>query len=283
MKRAVLLTIAVAAAVLSGCAADPPATAPPPQDTHGDFVLPADAYAFTLPETGRIDLARELLAGKCMRRLGYTFDADAARREIPAGNDATVTDLGWYGNKRRYGVTDPAVAARYGYHLVNPNLGGTSQAPGFGALTPAMRTALTGTCTREATTALSPDGVVGEADVVAALGSGSFRDSLHDPTVTAAFAQWSTCMLKGGFHYASPAVAGTEFDIDSPRITPAETTAASADVLCKQRTHLIDIWHGFETTDQNTRIAQDPTAFAAAEAGHDAEMRRVGAVLAAEM
>jgi hypothetical protein len=281
MKRAVLLTlaVAVAAAVLAGCSAAPATAVPPPQDSHGDFVLPADAYAFTLPETGRIDLARELLAGKCMQRLGYAFDADAARREIAAGNRNTVTDLGWYGNKRRYGVTDPAIAARYGYHLVTGNLGGTSPAPGLGALTAAMRTALTGTCTREAATALSPDGVVGEADVVAALGSGSFRDSMRSPTVTAAFAQWSACMLEKGYHYATPAVAGPEFDLDSPRITPAETAAASTDVACKQRTHLLDVWRTFETTDQNRQIAQNPTAFAAAKAAHDAEMRRVDAIL----
>jgi hypothetical protein len=279
MKRAVLLTIAVAATLLAGCAADPPAALAPPQDGHGDFALPADAYAFTLPETGRIDLARELLAGKCMRRLGYAFDADAARREIAAGNRNTVTDLGWYGNKRRYGVTDPAIAARYGYHLVTPNLGGTSPAPGLGTLTPAMRTALTGTCTREAATALSPDGVVGEADVVAALGGGSFRDSLRSPTVTAVFAQWSACMLEKGYHYASPTVAGAEFDIDSPRITPAEKAAASTDVTCKQRTHLPDVWRGFETTDQNRQIAQNLSAFAAAKSAHDAEMRRVAAIL----
>jgi hypothetical protein len=274
MKYALLLVIAL----LAGCAADPP---PVPSDTHGDFVLPADAYAFTLPETGRIDLARELLAGQCMRRLGYAFDPEAARREIAAGNEDTVTDLGWFGNKRRYGVTDPAIAARYGYHLVDPDLGGRSPAPGFGALTPAMRTALTGTCTREASTALSPDGVVGEADVVAGLGSRSFRDSMHDPAVTAAFAQWSGCMSEKGYHYATPAVAGTDFDIDKSAISAAETTAAEADVACKQRTHLVDIWHGFETTVQNKQIDQDRNAFAAARADHDAEMHRVEAVIAA--
>jgi hypothetical protein len=276
MKRAVLAAAAVAA--LAGCASTPPAALPPPADTHGDFVLPADAYAFTLPETGRIDLARQLLAGKCMQRLGYAFDPDAARREISAGNRNTVTDLGWYGNRRRYGVTDPAIAARYGYHLVTPNLGGTSPAPGLGTLTPAMRSALAGTCTREAAAALSPDGVVGEADAVAALGSGSFRDSLRDPAVTAVFAQWSGCMRDRGYRYASPAVAGAEFDVDSPHITPAEIAAAEADVDCKQRTHVLDVWHGFEVSYQNARIAADPSAFAQARKDHDAEMRRVAAV-----
>jgi hypothetical protein len=279
MKRAVLLTIAVAATLLAGCAARPAAALAPPADGHGDFVLPADAYAFTLPETGRIDLARELLAGRCMQRLGYAFDADAARREIDAGNRNTVANLGWYGNKRRYGVTDPAIAARYGYHLVTGTLGGTSPAPGFGTVTPAMRTALTGTCTREASTALSPDGVVGEADVVAALGSASFRDSMHSPTVTAVFAQWSACMLEKGYHYATPAVAGAEFDVDDPHITPAETAAASADVACKQRTRLLEVWQSFETTEQNRRIAQNPRGFAQAKADHDAEMRRVAAIV----
>ncbi|MFE9687866.1 hypothetical protein [Streptomyces sp. NPDC006285] len=31
--------------------------------------------------------------------------------------DLSVQDSGVYGNKRRYGVTDGAVATRYGYHL----------------------------------------------------------------------------------------------------------------------------------------------------------------------
>jgi hypothetical protein len=276
MKLASAIVLAVA--LLAGCASSP-AAAPPRPDTHGDFVLPADTYAFTLPEIGRIDLAKQLLIGKCMQRLGYPFDAAAARRDIAAGNRNTVTDLGWYGNRRRYGVTDPAVAARYGYHLETPSLGGGPAAPGLGTVTAAMRRSLTGSCTPEATTALSPDGVVAESDVVADVSARSFRESMHDPAVLAAFGQWSRCMGAKGYRYPAPAEAGAEFDVDSPHIPAAEIAAAEADVACKQQTDLIDGWHGFEVRYQQDRIAAQRTAFDLAKKDHDAQMRRVDQVI----
>jgi hypothetical protein len=270
--------IVLAAALLAGCASSR-AAVPPPLDPHGDFVLPADTYAFTLPEIGRIDLAKQLLIGRCMQRLGYRFDAAAARRDIAAGNRNTVTDLGWYGNHRRYGVTDPAVAARYGYHLETPGLGGGQAAPGLGAVTAAMRRSLTGSCTPEATSALSPDGVVAESDVVADVSARSFRDSMQDPAVLAAFGQWSRCMGAKGYRYPAPAQAGAEFDVDNLRIPAAEIAAAEADVACKQQTHLIDVWHGFEVRYQQDRIADERTAFDRAKRDHDAQMRRVDQVI----
>jgi hypothetical protein len=277
MKLASVIVLAVA--LLAGCAASPTAAPSPPPDMHGDFVLPSDTYAFTLPEIGRIDLAKQLLIGKCMQRLGYRFDAAAARRDIAAGNHNTVTDLGWYGNPRRYGVTDPAVAARYGYHLETPSLGGGTAAPGLGTVTGAMRRSLTGSCAPEATTALSPDGVVAESDVVADVSARSFRESMHDPAVLAAFGQWARCMGAKGYRYSAPAEACAEFDVDSPRIPAAEIAAAEADVACKQQTHLIDGWHGFEVRYQNDRIAAQRTAFDQAMKDHDAQMRRVDQVI----
>ena len=278
-------------ALLAGCA-------PPAPVAHDDFVLPADAYAFTVPETGEIDLARAMLVGQCMQRFGYAFDAAAARDMVTRSSRSTVADLGHYGNKRRYGVTDPAIAARYGYHLVSQVIGEAPEAdpdspPGLGHLSATMRVVLTGRspaqvngrpvskggCSRMAAEALSPDGVLGEADVVAEVGAQSYRDSFADPTVVAAFARWSRCMYAKGYAYKTPRDAGAEFDVNSATVPAAERAAAEADVGCKQQTHLVDVWHGYEVAVQKARIKGDAAGFKAAKEDHDARMKRVSGVL----
>jgi hypothetical protein len=274
----------LAGPLLAGCtssAVAEPAGAPPP---HDDFVLPADAYAFTVPETSRIDLARQLLAGRCMERFGYAFDANAAREVIDRGGRATVADLGYYGNERRYGVTDPAIATRYGYHLVS-HVTGTAvavdadAAPGLGRLSATMKTVLSG-CAREAADALSTDGVLGEADAVADLGGQSYRDSFADPAVVAAFHRWSVCMRGEGYPYRTPREAGAEFDVNSATVPPREIAAAEADAGCKQRTQLVGVWHGYEVAVQDARIKADPATFQRAKEAHDVRMKRVADVLA---
>jgi hypothetical protein len=102
---------------------------------------------------------------------------------------------------------------------------------------------------------------------------------MHDPAVLAAFGQWSRCMEARGYRYPAPAAAGAEFDVDSPRIPPAEIAAAEADVACKQQTNLIDVWHGFEVGYQRDRITAQRTAFDRARKDHDAQMRRVDQVI----
>lgn len=267
---------------------------------HDDFVLPADAYAFTVPETGQIDLARELLAGRCMQRFGYAFDAKAAREAMDRGSRGTLSDLGYYGNKRRYGVTDATTAARYGYHLISHVMGAAPDvspdtAPGLGPLTDVMKTVLTGGkqpsgrvnghqvpqggCTREAADDLSPSGVLSESDVVAEVGGQSYRDSFAAPAVVAAFKQWSSCMRGRGYPYQTPRDAGAEFDVNTETVPPAEIAAAEADVTCKQQTHLVDIWRGYEVDFQNARIKADAAAFQTAKKAHDARMKRVADVL----
>ena len=282
-------------ALLAGCTSAPaaaPIAAPAP---HDDFVLPADAYAFTVPETGEIDLARALLVGQCMTRFGYAFDAAAARAALTRAGSGTVADLGYYGNKRRYGVTDRSIAARYGYHLVSQMTSAApAGAPGFGQLTATMRAVLTGKsapgrvngrpvpaggCARTAADALSPDGVLGEADVVAEVGGQSYRDSFADPAVVAAFGRWSSCMHGKGYAYRTPRDAGAEFDVNNSAVPAAEIAAAEADVACKQQTNLVAVWHGFEVSFQNARIKDDAAAFATAKKNHDARMSRVAGVL----
>jgi hypothetical protein len=237
-----------------------------------------------------------------MRRFGYAFDANAAREAMDRGSRGTLSDLGYYGNKRRYGVTDPAIAARYGYHLVSHVTGAVQDvspdtAPGLGPLTDIMKTVLTGGkqssgpvnghqvpqggCTREASDALSPSGVLSESDVVAEVGGQSYRDSFAAPAVVAAFKQWSSCMHGKGYPYQTPRDAGAEFDVNTGTVPPAEIAAAEVDVACKQQTHLVDIWRGYEVDFQTTRIKAEAAAFQTAKKDHDARMKRVADVLSA--
>jgi hypothetical protein len=99
--------------------------------------------------------------------------------------------------------------------------------------------------------------------------------------VVAAFKQWSSCMRGKGYPYQTPRDAGAEFDVNTETVPPAEIAAAEADVACKQRTHLVDIWRGYEVDFQTTRIKAEAAAFQTAKKNHDARMKRVADVLSA--
>jgi hypothetical protein len=257
-------------------------------DVHGEMILPIDNFTFTTDEAGRSILATTLLTGECLHDHGYPFDPAAARAENAASARVSAMDVGEYGNKRRYGVTDAAVAARYGYHLVsvasgvkstvdrqNPHgLGDFPQ----GAAGAAKLQAVTD-CQRAAEARIAGGGAVAEASVVAAISHDSFDRSLTDPAVVAAFAGWSACMKAKGYDLAGPDHI-TGVTVDSPTVPPAEVAMAEADVVCKQRSRVVETWFDSEATYQRQQIEQHAGELEQARRAHDDQMARVTAIVA---
>ncbi|SHM59723.1 hypothetical protein SAMN05216499_112132 [Actinacidiphila paucisporea] len=272
---------------------------------HDQLALPVDAYAYTVAERDQLALARSVTTGECLRQFGYAYDftADKAENALVARRD--LMDFGLYGNKRRYNVTDPAVAAAYGYHLVSTVTGvekaagsdrhglgdrsaaedvvltGNDPAGTVVSRTPAGRPIPAGGCAGQGNGAFTNrDGTIGDPATITGLRSASFDRSEHDPKVTSALRAWSACLLAKGRRYASP-LDDPGFDIESRTVSPAEAAAARADVACKQQTHLTDTWLASEVTYQRQWIAAHPADFRAATAEHDATMKRVVQVIAA--
>lgn len=273
---------------------------------HDQIALPVDAYALTVPERDRLDLARSVLAGDCMRSFGYRYDAAADKAVAARTARNHLDDFGLYENKRRYGVTDPATAARYGYHLVSAASGTAvpqdeADDHGLGKESPAEQEVRYGTdaegkpvlhtaagkpipptgCLSAGDAPFTVQGTRGDdTEAVRALAATSFEQSQQDPAVVTARKAWSACLAAKGFTFTDP-VGNPGFDAETPAVSPAETAMASADAACKQQTHLTDVWLAAEAGFQQQWIAAHPADFRAAKSVHDEMMKRVDQVLAA--
>jgi hypothetical protein len=270
--------------------------------THGgtsgnELILPVNAYGYTVPERNRLGWARDILISECMHGFGFEFSAANTTQNDRLTNRETQ-DFGFYGNKRRYGVTDMAAAARYGYHLASTTTGATSAGnqanpAGTARLSTAERAILVGTgpdgkrmsrsasgrqvpsggCVGAVDAKLAGSGSVGEAKPVSDLDKSSFEQSLKNAKVTTAFRAWSVCMTGKGYHFAGPLDASGAFDLDTKTVSAHETTTARADVACKQQTHLVDIWFGVEVAYQRPWIEQHAGQCHKAKTDHDTTMK----------
>ncbi|MER7378003.1 hypothetical protein [Streptomyces lanatus] len=246
------------------------------------LVLPIEPYLFTDRQVGRLFRAKAVLTESCMRRFGHSWPA-------PTGPIPETGTLNPANTAHRYGITDPAKAARYGYHPVpgsappqvrskptpQPGLGpeamlvlrglnqdGTpSVADSRGRRLPA------GGCQGEAAKALSGDPQrLGNRELVAAINIGSYRASQRDPRVVAVFRAWSRCMKRqnNDYTYADPTQApGKDPKFNGPTAGRAELALASTDVACKRETNVIGVWSSVDAAYQRREMAAKQQELAA--------------------
>jgi hypothetical protein len=286
-----------------GCAQDgvKPGPGEPTVSAAGDeVILPIDAYAFTLPEVEQVSRARQRLVVDCMLRFGFELTIDLAQSDRRAEN--RVKDFGRYGNKRRYGITNPQFAAQYGYHLPSV-VDGTAVTPGpeskqdgsaaeelvLSGKAPAGgqpgavngKTVPPGGCLGEADSKISPSGgAIQDPELVTQISSDSYNRSLTDPQLGVAFAAWTDCMRGKGYNYPSPQEAGGDFSTDAKVVPPKELATAVADVACKQQTKLVDAWFAFEAKYQQGQLNQHAETLGTIKANRDAQLKRVADILA---
>ncbi|MFJ5966981.1 hypothetical protein [Streptomyces sp. NPDC093060] len=291
-------TLLLALTTAVGCAGrqDPPSAAaatPVPTPTPGpaqvmSLHLPIEDYMLTPEQTARRGWVHGRIVEDCMKKYGLDF---------PVGSKpvASAADSVMY---RRYGVTDPASVATWGYHLPRAK---SSAVTDSAALKPsaaeqtvmfarnAERRPVTtyrgrklpeggceGAAARRLGTGVGSGSGSGSDGIVAATKSDSFARSLADPRVRKVVARWSACMRTHGFDEPNPMEAGAKLpSVQRAEPDRTEIGEARADVGCKESTNLVGVWFAVESEYQNAAITGRPNEFRAARAERDAEISRI--------
>jgi hypothetical protein len=98
----------------------------------------------------------------------------------------------------------------------------------------------------------APD--LSEPQVAQMLGLRAHLLGRQDSRVRAVFSAWSRCMRQTGFHYPDPMAANNDpaFTIEQP--TENEIRTAIADVQCKRKVGVAEVWAAVETAYQRQAV-----------------------------
>ncbi|MDF9814930.1 hypothetical protein [Streptomyces sp. SPB162] len=300
LRAAVTAVVAPACLVLllSGCgggsggsgasddkAAEPDvATTPVLLDSSG-LTFPMDAYLVPAAQRQELQRAQNVLVDQCMRRYGFRYTT-------PKSPDSAATTTDVYGeNGRRYGLSSPALAARYGYgsppqqtpaRAPRPATGSNeslvldgppdldpSSLPGNLEEAEKARTSGKNTravngvkipvagCSGEAGLRLySPDAAAVDITFSQNLNAEANERSRQDSRVVEAIRKWSACMAQHGYHVASPMDVPSTLQLVDLSGSQAVTTA-TADVACKRQVNLVGVWYAVESAYQKGLIEKN--------------------------
>jgi hypothetical protein len=264
-------------------------TATPVLSSTASVSLPVEDYLLKNDEHSQILYASKLLVRQCMTRFGFDYVVDAAWQSPvdPKGDAANLA--------RRYGISDAAAAARYGYHPPADTL--PSAPAGTQPMSDAERNVFLGDAPR-------PDGSVprlkrykgqdipergcsGEAErklgkglqerLPESINDASYQQSMSTPQVTAAFRSWSACMRGHGYTFRTPLEPLTKLD-STPSAREIET--AKTDIACKRKTNLIGIWVAVESAIQKELIEKNQEALTQVRATARKTIERSAKVIA---
>ncbi|MFJ5777717.1 hypothetical protein [Streptomyces sp. NPDC093094] len=282
----IVLALSCAVLVLSGCSSSdqgpgrtrsedappvdfktPPAvSATPTMRSSASLELPLEAYAWTDSEERTRRQGEDLLAADCMRGHGFDLAPRPAYRGDKALRDA-----------RRYGVSDPDSASRFGYRLdpaargpkppeenyspaeslvlFGPQEGQGSRKSADGKAIPK------GGCWGQALRDLASDGPEvdpSDEEFADQLAVFTYQASQKDPRVKKVFAAWSACMKEKGYDYRGPMEAGDDTSFqNSDTVSRREIQVAEADVACKREHNLIGVWYAVEVAYQERAVEQN--------------------------
>ncbi|MET7334928.1 hypothetical protein [Nonomuraea sp. NPDC005650] len=277
MRPHLAALLAAATALTASCAQALPSDTTAPDGAA--LRLPLDDYQHSPTQTLTVTNAYRVLLIRCARRHGRTLPIASSPRPL-------VGPRTWM--ERRYGLTDAADAASYGYGLGPRDP--ARHPPETPDLDPATIAVITGTgdkappggCQEQTrrSLAMAPAGT--DPSLPQHLSMLSFQRSRSDRRVQAAVKEWSACMRAAGHSYATP------FD---PIADPAfrdgtsekELATARTDLACKKRTNLVGVWLSVESAYQRTMIAQNATALQGAKRANQTTLRLAQETLAAEM
>ncbi|AQZ62067.1 unnamed protein product [[Actinomadura] parvosata subsp. kistnae] len=240
--------------------------------------VPLDDFTLSRLDIHTIEYAEDLLTRACMRGRGFDWEL----LPPPARTDTDPL------HRRRYGVIEPEVAERYGYHVPPPAPDQQAREQVWRrreALPPAEQRAAYGPdgqggCRETARTRLA-QGIpaVDQQQLNGYIGD-TFEASQRVPAVVAAFGAWSACMKAGGFTYRTPLDAANDRAwASSARPAPREIAVAVADVVCKRATGLVATWSAADQAVQLAAIAAHRTDFARFRQARDAELRAARQVI----
>ncbi|WP_322759047.1 hypothetical protein [Frankia sp. Cr2] len=283
-------TVLAVVLVLAGCSASTAGTAPtepvigmvPRLLESAALRLPVEDYLPTREQNDRLAEANLVLIQRCMARFGIAYDV----KQVPARDygPISLTD-------RRYGITDAELARTAGYGLGprdparqlapdKPNIGadGETVLSGQGRSVVNGLAVPAGGCIAETDRTLNQS-VPATADLrkgnIAQLRS--FEESEADSRVRAVFAAWSACMSESGYHYTDPLAAAGDPAFTAPP-SPAQLSAALADITCKARTNVVGVWFTVDSAYQRRAIDADHSGFTGTRAAIAARDRTAAAV-----
>ncbi|MEU6176961.1 hypothetical protein [Streptomyces coeruleorubidus] len=269
----------------------------PRQGLAKSMVLPLEKYMLSYADRGTLDQATTGLQQKCMVDYGFHVTLPKAGANPPPSTDDANME-------RRYGITDPDDAAKYGYEPAPKFRGHTNQSvPDLPGVQVEVLTGHTKPVTAHSQNgkggfyitpdsvkparasyhgkALKKGGCVGwskrqielddsDALFVSQLAGKSLTASQRDRAVRKAISAWSSCMdAKGHKNLADPYQAMTQGVTDGRASKSRDgIELAVDDVACKQRTNLVRIWFGTESQIENKQIADNKAKLEAITARH---------------
>ncbi|WP_020138706.1 hypothetical protein [Streptomyces sp. 351MFTsu5.1] len=250
------------------------------------FRLPLAEYSYSDADYEVIRAAEQVLARDCMKDFGLSYRP--AKNPAPAG-----------AQDRRYGLTDRASAERYGYRMPpQPDtpkvkltedqikvLYGNRSAPAAASKNPELRyrgkKVPDSGCLGAAVLGFrKPYEDEAGAEVASRISTASYENSQKAPEVRAAFGKWSSCMKQQGYDYASPMEAMAAPEFLRGTVSAAEKNTAGADVSCKERTGLADVWFAAESSIQKDMIKADAGALRRLGELHEKKLRAARKILA---
>ncbi|CCK29873.1 hypothetical protein BN159_5494 [Streptomyces davaonensis JCM 4913] len=250
----------------AGRAADPanPAT----------WVLPLQAY---LPDPEQEDLlfdAIEQAKSACMKKYGFDY---RPAEPLPDMGPDTLTDL-------RYGIHDRDVAATYGYKPAGDMRAyqeETRRLMEASALTPEEEAAMTGQKAGSVAGGKLPEGgcggeayrrIYGSMKPVSTLANDlsneAYTKAQQAEPVRKVFRSWADCMADSGYTYDEPMDAPNDPAFGAPTAGPEEVATALADLKCRDRNKVAEVWFDEESRLQE-QLAEE----------HVQELKGAGQVL----
>ncbi|MEV5703803.1 hypothetical protein [Actinoallomurus sp. NPDC052274] len=258
--------------------------------------MPLDAYQLSAAQEAQKVNLSILMDRACMRSFGLSY--------LPHYTDRTkiITATFAVYNSRRYGISDPVAASRFGYHPPSqPTTTGSSddgdqadtspttmspdkrrvftgvaakQLPSFTAKTPDSavspgtylgKTIPAGGCSGQTHRELKDDPAPGAAkanELAARLNQEAFTKTLHDRRALTASAAWRQCMTAKGYSRYATPLAASAGFNLNGPVTKREIKTAVADVACQQQVHYVQTLTTLEAGYQKSSIAQHTAALA---------------------
>jgi hypothetical protein len=243
--RTAAASAAATAETAAAAAANPPAP----------LLLPLDAYTLTGTQSSELYYLSLRFMQACMAGRGFRYLPELNPAEVTAGAKITA-EL----ESRQWGISDPAVAREYGYHLP-PWTSGPGVPQPVGRM-PAAEQRAYEPCRDQALRELAADGLIGGTQLVAVLQADSWNKAEGSPRIAAVFARWSACMSTHGFRYKGPLQAAEDAKLGNAKtgaplpVTPDEIRTAATDIGCKQQTNLLRIADAVQAGIQDKLIRQ---------------------------
>ncbi|MFJ5550849.1 hypothetical protein [Streptomyces sp. NPDC093225] len=238
------------------------------------WTLPMEAYLPSDDERRQMARAKNVLIGDCMKKAG--FGQWRAAPELPKVGPKTLTD--W-----RYGIHDAGLSKRRGYKPEEGEQEAYDAAVEIGAVDGTSAGGADGkalqVCRGEARTRLKGD-VVDYAAEAQRLGNEAYVRAKEAPEVVAAFRAWSSCMAERGYRYKQPLDASDDPRFATRDVTAEEIAAATADISCRDRTHVAKVWWQAETGLQTASLEKHAETLNKSRKDMETAVKAAAAVLA---